>query len=105
MIDWPSCADNCSNTVRGVTSVALPAVSGTITRIGRAGQVSAAAMPASANSATTGTATSGDKAGAIFLMMIPHGERATRAVLAMLNTFRRYWRAAVRLVHRCPEEA
>src|SRR5262245_56710412 len=38
IIDWPSCAETDSNTMRGMTSVALPAVNGTITRIGLVGQ-------------------------------------------------------------------
>ena len=49
MIGWPSCGESCSNTMRGTTSVALPAPNGMTARIVRDGQladmVSAKAMP------------------------------------------------------------
>ena len=35
---WPTCFDTSSNTIRAITSVALPAVSGTTTLIGLVGQ-------------------------------------------------------------------
>ena len=37
-IGWPTCFDTSSNTMRAITSVALPAVSGTTTLIGLVGQ-------------------------------------------------------------------
>ena len=42
-IDWPSWLCNCSNTIRGITSVAEPAPNGTTALIGRLGQESCAA--------------------------------------------------------------
>src|SRR5215467_4853169 len=39
IIDWPSLPDSCSNTVCGTMSEALPAVNGTIARIGSVGHV------------------------------------------------------------------
>jgi hypothetical protein len=41
MIVWPSRADNCSKTIRGMISAALPALSGTMARIGMASHSSA----------------------------------------------------------------
>ena len=38
MNGWPTCCDTWSNTARAMMSVAAPAVSGMITRIGRVGQ-------------------------------------------------------------------
>jgi len=40
-IGWPSCFCTSAKTVRGMMSVALPGVNGTIARIGRVGQSSA----------------------------------------------------------------
>ena len=40
---WPSCAESCSNTTRGMMSVVLPAPTGTIARNGLVGQVWACA--------------------------------------------------------------
>jgi hypothetical protein len=41
MIAWPSRADSSSNTMRGITSVALPAPNGMIARMGFVGHVCA----------------------------------------------------------------
>src|SRR6185295_15070408 len=38
MIGWPSCLESCSNTMRAVMSLALPAANGMMAVIGRVGQ-------------------------------------------------------------------
>ena len=51
---WPSCGARYSNTARGMMSVVLPAPTGTITRSGFVGQVSAPAFMAASTRATAG---------------------------------------------------
>src|SRR5262245_8576896 len=73
-IDWPTCADTCSNTVRGTMSVALPAANGTITRIGRVGHDCARATNASntmTGAATSTAAQDSSSAATTFLIIFP----------------------------------
>ena len=63
---WPSCGESCSNTTRGMMSVVLPAPTGTITRSGFAGQVSAPAA-----SAANSKANAGISIGRMYFMIFP----------------------------------